>query len=413
MASVRALVGVALASVAVTAAVMSTTNGEPEVAVTAAAEKRQCLMVDVGPDSGRVELRFVQPSTQNSDRNDYHLVATLLWNNQWALDCYDDGLVDWAYEHELLYARWFDRKLWNVSFGGIPDEAGPYLDTTAKDRRGVTSLSFGIFRPEKLQAGVDYRVEFDLFLPDDPPSDVHPLTLGGEVVEKNCNEVDPWCVGLPGSVRRSTPTLVGEKRGFASTGDCWSWVRGSDPTRCAAPAPPPTEPVATTVPAPFQPPTTVATTRPPPTTRPTTTSLPPAVAPTTTTSPPTTNAPPPPPPTIPTPVERVGRVNGCNTYGQYCEDNPIYRDVPPAGYDFRSWPKIAVVANGAELSARCWARGGVTWNYAALRNPPDPGPNPYESDVYFSVRAPDGRWGWIPDTYFVRDKTNRMDLPAC
>lgn len=135
-------------------------------------------------------------------------------------------------------------------------------------------------------------------------------------------------------------------------------------------------------------------------------------------TPPTTQAPPPvvPPTTgaaTNTPSTREGTVNGCNTYGQECEGNPIYRDVPPPGYNYRTWPKVTTVANGTRLTARCWAEGGTTWNYAASHNPPDYGPNPYESTIYFNVRAPNGEWGWIPDTYFVRDKQGRMGLPRC
>jgi hypothetical protein len=149
-----------------------------------------------------------------------------------------------------------------------------------------------------------------------------------------------------------------------------------------------------------QPPATSPPATQPPATSPSATQAP-------TTAPPATQAP------ATAPSTRDGTVNGCNTYGQNCEGNPIYRDLPPPGYDYRTWPKITTVANGSHLAARCWAEGGTTWNYAAAHNPPDFGPNPYESNVYFSVRAPNGEWGWIPDTYFVRDKIGRLGLPRC
>lgn len=122
-----------------------------------------------------------------------------------------------------------------------------------------------------------------------------------------------------------------------------------------------------------------------------------------------------PPPTTPPPlVTANGVVNGCDTYGQSCGDNPLYAEVPPAGYDYTTWPKVTTVANGATLTARCWARGGITYNYAAWFDPPDYGDDPYESDVYFNVRVAGGdQWAWIPDTYFVRDKNGRMGLPEC
>ncbi len=106
-------------------------------------------------------------------------------------------------------------------------------------------------------------------------------------------------------------------------------------------------------------------------------------------------------------------MNGCNTYGEYCDDNPIYVDVPPDDYDYSVLAKVATVSHGTVLTARCWALGGTTFNYAASHTPPDYGPDPYESDIYFYVLAPSGQWGWIPDTFFVRDETVRMGLLAC
>jgi len=108
---------------------------------------------------------------------------------------------------------------------------------------------------------------------------------------------------------------------------------------------------------------------------------------------------------------RQGTVHGCNTYGGNCDGNPIYDEVPPEGYDWAAWPILARVDNGTVLTARCWALGGMTYNYRV--DPPDHGPDPYASETYFNVQAPDGRWGWIPDTYFVRDQGNRMGLPRC
>jgi hypothetical protein len=111
---------------------------------------------------------------------------------------------------------------------------------------------------------------------------------------------------------------------------------------------------------------------------------------------------------------RPGTVHGCNTYGENCEGNPIYEEVPPtSGYDWSTWPKVATVPNGTELVARCWALGAVTTNYASRADPPDHGPDPYASDTYYNVQAPNGRWGWIPDTYFVRDQNDRLGLPRC
>jgi len=115
--------------------------------------------------------------------------------------------------------------------------------------------------------------------------------------------------------------------------------------------------------------------------------------------------------TTPAVITREGVVNGCNTYGENCNGNPIYEATPPEGYDWSTWPTITTVDNGTTLTARCWAIGGMTYNYRV--DPLDLGPDPYESNVYFNVQTPDGRWGWIPDTYFVRDRTGQMGLDQC
>jgi len=207
------------------------------------------------PSSGRIRLEYLQDSTQNPDRKDYRLTSTFRWDDRQALDCFDKGFVDWAYEHEILYGDWFDRKIWNEDFSDLPADAGAYLDTTASDRGDKTTLAFGIFRPENLAAGRDYTVTFELFLPADPPGGVLPLTLEGEVVEKQCGDVDPWCVGLPGA-DRNRETFVGESRGFAPTGDCWDWWYPGSPRNCQAPAPQPTPaPTPETTPQPTPAPT--------------------------------------------------------------------------------------------------------------------------------------------------------------
>jgi hypothetical protein len=88
--------------------------------------------------------------------------------------------------------------------------------------------------------------------------------------------------------------------------------------------------------------------------------------------------------------------------------------VPPENYNYTTFPRITTAPNGTTLTARCWAEGGRTYNWAAKLNPPDPGPNPYDSTIYYSVQVPgSSQWGYIPDTYFVRDKNGRMGLPAC
>lgn len=111
------------------------------------------------------------------------------------------------------------------------------------------------------------------------------------------------------------------------------------------------------------------------------------------------------------PATSEGTVRGCNTYGGNCDGNPIHVQVPPPNYDWASWPTIDRVPNGSVLVARCWAIGATVTNYRV--DPPDHGPDPYASDIHFNVQAADGRWGWIPDTYFVRDQGGRMGLQRC
>ncbi|HET6949614.1 MAG TPA: hypothetical protein VFI47_04515 [Acidimicrobiales bacterium] len=130
-------------------------------------------------------------------------------------------------------------------------------------------------------------------------------------------------------------------------------------------------------------------------------------------APPPTPPPPPPDPAPPDPAPREATVNGCNSYGANCDGNPIYATLPPPGYDWATWPKVGAVDNGETLLARCWGVGGTTTNYASGLDPPDLGPDPYESDLFFFVLAPGGAWGWIPDTYFARDKVHRLGLPPC
>lgn len=146
----------------------------------------------------------------------------------------------------------------------------------------------------------------------------------------------------------------------------------------------------------------------PPPPRPTPTT---AVPRTTEPPPPITVLPPPPPP--PAPETEKATVIGCDSFGQGCDDIPIYRDLPPAGTDPGDVATQATVREGTELRARCWSEGARTYNYDATAEPPDPGPDPYDSDVYFNVQVLGETWGWISDTTFVRDKGLKLGLPRC
>lgn len=150
---------------------------------------------------------------------------------------------------------------------------------------------------------------------------------------------------------------------------------------------------------------------PPPTTPSTTPrTTPPAPVPTSTPPTSTTEVTPPAPPR---PATEKGTVFGCDSFGQNCDDIPIYAELPPVDADAGDAVTLATVTKGTELRARCWSEGARTYNFDATAEPPDPGPDPYQSDVYFNVQVLGDTWGWISDTTFVRDKGLKLGLPRC
>jgi hypothetical protein len=157
------------------------------------------------------------------------------------------------------------------------------------------------------------------------------------------------------------------------------------------------------------PPRFTATTLVPRTSVPPTTATPPPSVPPTTVTPP----PPPPPPPPPKPTTVTGAVIGCDSFGQRCDNIPIHGALPPPDTDPRAVSTLATVTQGTEIRARCWAEGARTYNYNASAEPPDLGPDPYDSDVYFNVQVLGETWGWISDTSFVRDKGLKLGLPRC
>jgi len=100
-------------------------------------------------------------------------------------------------------------------------------------------------------------------------------------------------------------------------------------------------------------------------------------------------------------------INGCNTYGMWCDGNPVFSALPVAGAT--NIPKVELLNNGVQFSARCWSEGVTTYNYATW----DLGPNPYDSTIYYYSRTTAGNYGWVPDTWSVRDKWNKAGLRRC
>jgi hypothetical protein len=243
-----------------TATAIRLTANERGVAVRASGS--DCTKETSMPDSGRFELQFLQPSTQNPDRNDYRLISTMTWNDPRALSCFSAGRIDWAYEHEIRYGSHFDRKIWGENFSELPANSGAYIDNTASDVGNTTTLSFGIFRPERLTTGVTYRVSYDVLLPNAPANGSHRIAVGGDIADKQCSDEGPWCVGL-NPLAHHTQTFIGPERGFMVGGDCWSWTQGQEPVRCGTATTAPTHPAATQPPETAPPETQAPTTSPP------------------------------------------------------------------------------------------------------------------------------------------------------
>jgi hypothetical protein len=218
--------------------------------VSRAADGFDCAQWKVIPDSGSLRLTYLRPS-DDAGRNDYRLDGTIRWDDPRALACFSAGHVDWGYEHDVIYQRAFHRNIWNPEFG-FPDGAGPYIDAAAFDPSGITTLGFGIFRPETLEAGVTYRFSYQLFLPNDPPAGQHSIVLEGQVLNKQCSRAGPWCVGEDKrGYTQSDPPFIGKTRGFSVTGStCWAWHRYQDPTSCDSTSPVSSNPTTTAHPLP-------------------------------------------------------------------------------------------------------------------------------------------------------------------
>jgi hypothetical protein len=188
------------------------------------------------PDSGTLTLQYLRPDGKHSNRNDYRLSGTVRWNKQEELDCFSKGHVDWAYENDLKYQQGFDRAIWDVDFWAFPSAAHPYIDTGIGDSSKITDLTFGLFRPEKLKANVDYHFAYTIILPKQPRVGYHSFILTGQVLNKDCSIASPWCVGLDkGGFGK---VFIGEKRAFSVTSTtCWKWAYGKDPVPCSSTAP--------------------------------------------------------------------------------------------------------------------------------------------------------------------------------
>ncbi|MET0557605.1 MAG: hypothetical protein ABW065_02880 [Solirubrobacterales bacterium] len=198
-------------------------------------------MSDAQPSSGTMTLQFLQPSTQNKDRNDYRISGTVRWDSQAAIRCFSTGVIGWAYEHNLTYQKHIDRKIWSVDLSSFPAASHPYIDTTASDFGDRTDLTFGLVRPETLKAGVTYKYAYSTFLPRNPPNEYQSFYLAGQVLERDCPQLTPWCNNFPGDPSDGKE-FIGVARKFKITGTtCFAWRNGKPPpTPCptaSTPAP--------------------------------------------------------------------------------------------------------------------------------------------------------------------------------
>jgi hypothetical protein len=122
---------------------------------------------------------------------------------------------------------------------------------------------------------------------------------------------------------------------------------------------------------------------------------------------PTSSAPPSPPP------GRLAKVLGCNTYGESCDGNPVLRVVPTADpYAITEEMVVARYSTGVMLRALCWETGATTYNWSALTDPPDPGPDPYQSQIYYRVQTDVGS-GFMSDVFLGRDRNGKLSLQPC
>lgn len=205
------------------------------------AARAECKMSDAQPSSGTMTLQYLRPSTNNPDRNDYRISGTIRWDSQAALRCFSTGVIGWAYEHNLTYQKHFDRKIWSVDLSSFPSAAGPYIDTTASDFfSDRTDLTFGLVRPQTLKAGVTYQYAYSVFLPKNPPHGYQSFYLAGQVLERDCPQLTPWCNNFPGDPSDGKGFIGVTRRFETNKTTCWAWRNGKAPTPCPiAPNPSP------------------------------------------------------------------------------------------------------------------------------------------------------------------------------
>jgi hypothetical protein len=162
------------------------------------------------------------------------------WNSRVGRNSYDD----FAYEHDLkLYDYGEDGvrpfcsndDFWAVRSYGVmmstnmPEESGPYFDTSVSDSCEEMDFTWGIFRPGELDPYIYYKTVIGAAKGYRSSSI---FELQGQKLSNDCQFLpdSPDCIGLnTGREGVDYQLYVNDSRGWRAPG-CYSWLRGSSPT---------------------------------------------------------------------------------------------------------------------------------------------------------------------------------------
>lgn len=177
----------------------------------------------------------------------------LLWKSRAGLDSYQGPDGDFVYEHDhklidrdpysygAMSNRFCTEAFWAdagsaefVSSDSLPGGSDPYVDTAnASDPCGTSDISFGIFKPEKLQTGKYYRVVLGMN-PGAAARSYHQLK--GQKLGYQCpgDRSQKWCVSPIGDPDGEDHSVnIASGKDFKLPG-CYLWYHQDGPTatRC-------------------------------------------------------------------------------------------------------------------------------------------------------------------------------------